>query len=183
VSIERMRACACGEPSTLRCKAPGVAVSKVNGSVPVTTRRAAGGSTERPMSDAGRSSAPVEPRLRAPRGCAASVSGCSVTGALLASLDAASLDAASPAAATPAVIDSRMLRYPVQRQRLPFMSRGRSPSCSSSRVDAVTIMPAVQNPHWKPKWSTNAACMGWSSSGVPRPATVVTECPSMRCAG
>jgi hypothetical protein len=35
-------------------------------------------------------------------------------------------------------------RYPLHRQMLPFMISGRSSSWSGCRVDAVTIMPAVQ---------------------------------------
>ena len=47
-SMPTTRACACGEPSTRRYSAPGTAVSNVYGSVPVTTRLAAGGLTDRP---------------------------------------------------------------------------------------------------------------------------------------
>ena len=62
--------------------------------------------------------------------------------------------------------------------------RGRSAgSVSSGTVDAVTTMPAVQNPHWNPPASTNRCCTGCRSSGVPSPATVVTARPSARSAG
>ena len=44
-------------------------------------------------------------------------------------------------------------------------------------------MPAVQNPHWNAAASTKAVCTGCGASGDPRPATVVTVCPSSRCAG
>ena len=45
LSIDTMRACACGECSTLRWSIPSIAVSIVNSAVPVTTSVAAGAPT------------------------------------------------------------------------------------------------------------------------------------------
>ena len=47
-------------------------------------------------------------------------------------------------------------------------------------VEAVTIIPAVQKPHWNPKLSTKDCWTGCRSSGVPSPATVVTDFPAAR---
>jgi hypothetical protein len=95
--------------------------------------------------------------------------------------------AASPTGAVSVLrtpqIASRIERYPVQRHRLPLSSRGRSSLSASVKVEAVTIMPAVQNPHWKPPASTKLCCRGCGCSGVPSPATVVTLAPSSRWAG
>ena len=50
-------------------------------------------------------------------------------------------------------------------------------------VDAVTAMPGVQNPHWKPKASTSACCTGCSASPAASPAAVVTADRPRRAAG
>ena len=64
---------------------------------------------------------------------------------------------AAPVCRTAPTIESRIDRYPVQRQMLPFMRVSRLSRSDSVRVDAVTAMPGVQNPHWKPKCSTSAS--------------------------
>ncbi|OUD83299.1 hypothetical protein CMMCAS02_10285 [Clavibacter michiganensis subsp. michiganensis] len=80
-------------------------------------------------------------------------------------------------------IASSMARYPVHRQRLLFITRGRSSRSPSPSDAAVTTMPGVQNPHWNPAASTNRSCTGCRSPGVPSPAAVVTSRPAARNAG
>ena len=40
------------------------------------------------------------------------------------------------------------------------------------------IMPGVQKPHWRPCFSQNACCRGWSAVAGRRPSIVVTLPPS-----
>jgi hypothetical protein len=63
------------------------------------------------------------------------------------------------------------------------MRRSRSGRSSAVSVEAVTAMPGVQKPHWKPKCSMSASCTGWSSSPGARPLAVVICEPSTRGAG
>lgn len=74
-------------------------------------------------------------------------------------------------------------RYPVQQHRLPLSSSARSGSAGSPSTDAVTTMPGVQKPHWKPAVVMKCRCTGCRSSGLPRPAAVVIERPCARNAG
>src|SRR5579872_272627 len=93
---------------------------------------------------------------------------------------AASAD--SPAASTSTA--SRILAYPVQRQRWAprwraASSRARSAPFLSSSAFSRTTMPGVQKPHWSAPVAENASAKRRRSSGA-MPSRVVTERPSTR---
>ena len=51
----------------------------------------------------------------------------------------------------------------------------------ASRAFAAMIIPGVQNPHWVPPFSRNAAWMGWSlPPGSDRPSIVSIDTPAAR---
>ncbi len=87
-------------------------------------------------------------------------------------------DAGSSTRAIPSTA-STIARYPVQRQRLPFIARGRSARFASSSAATVMIIPGVQKPHWNP--CAAAKARGTESSASP--SIVVTRCPAARAAG
>ena len=71
----------------------------------------------------------------------------------------------------------------MHRHTLPLRLRGRSFLSASVIAATVQIIPAVQNPHWKPPAARKFSCTGCRSSGVPSPWIVVTDFPAIRWAG
>ncbi len=184
VSMERMRACGYGLRTRLACRRPGIATSSVYGSVPLTTRSLAGACSDVPTRPVWARSAARVPSAVAADPAAAVADPVARTGP-----SPSGRSPPQPAecawAAPPCSprIASSMARYPVHRQRLLFITRGRSSRSPSPSDAAVTTMPGVQNPHWNPAASTNRSCTGCRSPGVPSPAAVVTSRPAARNAG